>query len=113
DTLAHQLTTLQYESYCYLMAQLLESHDPLVAHVAREIDARHPAPTQLSIDDVVAGECRVQFCKRIGHDDNVRWGPCGGYISVRVARARAGDARDRRLPKGRRTRAARVLCRRR
>src|SRR5229473_1965778 len=105
--------TLTAERHRDLWAQRFEGHETLMAHVAREIDERHPAPTQLSIDDVVAGECRVQFRKRIGHDDNVRRGPRRGYISARVARARAADSRDRRSAKGRRTRAARSPWRRR
>ena len=96
-----------------LGTQRLEGHETLVAHVAREIHERHSAPTQLAIDDVVAGECRVQFCKRIGHDGNVRRGPRGGYISARMLRALARDSPDRRSARSGRTTAARAPCLRR
>src|SRR6266852_2935207 len=44
--------------------EYLERHVPAVLHIAREIDRRHAATSQLPLDYVAVGEGGLQLCGR-------------------------------------------------
>ncbi len=47
----------------------LERHAPVVAHVVREIDRRHPAGPELALDAIAVGEGVAKVGERVGHCD--------------------------------------------
>ena len=55
------------EGHGDLGAQRLEGDESFVAGIARQVDERHAAASQLPINDVMIGERGVQFCKGISH----------------------------------------------
>ncbi len=47
--------------------QYLDGYGATMLRVLREVDGRHPAPPDLTLDDVAPRECRPQLEVRIGH----------------------------------------------